>query len=84
MKIRVIDIGNSKGIRLSKTLIHQYNIMDEVEVELKKDCIQLKSVSSVREGWEAQFKKAVSKLSKADKDLMDVSNKFDEEEWTWK
>lgn len=37
MDISVIQIGNSKGIRLSKTLIEQYNITDAVELILEKE-----------------------------------------------
>jgi uncharacterized cysteine cluster protein YcgN (CxxCxxCC family) len=32
MDISVVKIGNSKGIRLSKSLIERYNIKDTVEV----------------------------------------------------
>ena len=30
IKVKIIRIGNSKGIRLSKSLIEQYNMKDEV------------------------------------------------------
>ncbi|MDZ7606180.1 MAG: AbrB/MazE/SpoVT family DNA-binding domain-containing protein [Cyclobacteriaceae bacterium] len=42
MEISVIPIGNSKGIRLSKTLIEKYNIQDTVELILEKGYIILK------------------------------------------
>ena len=79
MKVRVIDIGNSKGIRLSQTLIKQYNITEEVSIELKKDGILLKPSSDIRDGWEEKFKKESGKVGE-DKE---IDNKFDEEEWTW-
>ena len=44
MDISVIPIGNSKGIRLSKTLIEKYNITDKVELLLEKDYIIIKNV----------------------------------------
>ncbi len=34
MYISVISIGNSKGIRLSKTLIEKYNIKDTLGLNL--------------------------------------------------
>lgn len=55
MDVSVISIGNSKGIRLSKTLLDKYNITDKVELVLEKDCIILKPVSRPRAGWEAAF-----------------------------
>ena len=36
MHISVISIGNSKGIRLGKSLLEKYNIKDTVEVILEK------------------------------------------------
>ena len=36
MEVAVVKIGNSKGIRLSKTLIEKYNIKDTVEVVLEE------------------------------------------------
>ncbi len=57
MDISVIPIGNSKGIRLTKTLIEKYNIKDTVELILENDCIILKAKSTPRKGWEKSFKK---------------------------
>lgn len=57
MELSIIQIGNSKGFRLSKTLIEKYNIKDKVEIILEKGYIILKPISSPRKGWETAFKK---------------------------
>ena len=57
MDISVISIGNSKGIRLTKTLIEKYNIKDTMELVLEKSYIILKPKASPRKGWEKSFKK---------------------------
>jgi antitoxin MazE len=57
MDVSVIHIGNSKGIRLSKTLIEKYNITDKVELILEKGYIILKPKQESRIGWEKAFKK---------------------------
>ena len=57
MDISVIQIGNSKGIRLSKALIEKYNIQDTVELILEKGYLILKPKASPRKGWEKAFKK---------------------------
>jgi antitoxin MazE len=57
MEVSVIKIGNSKGIRLSKTLLDKYNIQDSVEVVLEEGQIVIKPISSPRKGWEKAFKK---------------------------
>lgn len=57
MEISLISIGNSKGIRLSKTLIEKYNLQDKVELILEKGYIILKPKVKARKGWEKAFKK---------------------------
>ena len=57
MEISIIPIGNSKGIRLTKTLIEKYNFKDTVELILEKGYIILKPISTPRKGWEKSFKK---------------------------
>ncbi|MBC7650458.1 MAG: AbrB/MazE/SpoVT family DNA-binding domain-containing protein [Deinococcales bacterium] len=56
MEISVISIGNSKGIRLTKTLIEKYNIKDTVELILEKNYIIIKPKNTPRKGWEKAFK----------------------------
>jgi antitoxin MazE len=55
MQISVINIGNSKGIRLTKTLLEKYEIKDKVELILEKGRIILKPVSKPRHNWEQSF-----------------------------
>ena len=56
MEIPIINIGNSKGIRLPKTILEQYNITDAVELILEKGRIILKAKTVPRKGWEKAFK----------------------------
>ena len=56
MELSIIRIGNSKGFRLSKTLIEKYNIKDKVELILEKGYIILKPISKPRKDWEKAFK----------------------------
>jgi len=44
MELSIIRIGNSKGIRLNKSILKRYNIQDKVEVILEKGRIILKPV----------------------------------------
>jgi len=57
MEISVIPIGNSKGIRLTKTVLEKYNITDSVELILEKGYIILKPKQEPRKGWEKSFRK---------------------------
>jgi antitoxin MazE len=56
MQVSVIDIGNSKGIRLTKNLLDKYDIKDRVELILEKGRIIIKPVSKPRHGWEKSFR----------------------------
>jgi len=56
MEASIIKIGNSKGLRLSKTILEKYNIKDKVELILEKGQIVLRPISKPRSGWEEEFK----------------------------
>ncbi|SHE64523.1 transcriptional regulator/antitoxin, MazE [Arenibacter palladensis] len=57
MEATIIKIGNSKGLRLSKTILEKYNIKDKVELILEKGHIILKPITIPRKNWEKEFKK---------------------------
>jgi len=80
MEVSIIKIGNSKGIRLSKTLLDKYNIQDTVEVILEKGQIVIKPLSRPRKGWEKAFKK----MAENGDDRLLINDVFDDEnleEW---
>jgi len=81
MDISIVQIGNSKGIRLSKTLLEKYNIKDTVELILEKGYIILKPKVTPRKGWETAFKKMHE--NQDDKPLMaDIFEDENFEEWS--
>lgn len=57
MEISIIKIGNSRGFRLSKSILDRYNITDKVEVILEAGQIVLRPVSVPRSGWNEAFRK---------------------------
>jgi antitoxin MazE len=57
METSIIKIGNSRGLRLSKTILEKYNIREKVEIILEKGQIILKPVAKPRKGWEFAFEK---------------------------
>jgi len=81
MDISIIAIGNSKGIRLNKTLLEKYNITDTIELILEKEYMILKPKAIAREGWEKSFKK----MHENGDDKLLMSDVFEDEnfeEWT--
>ncbi len=80
MQVSVIQIGNSKGIRLSKTILEKYHITDSVELVMEEDALVIKPISSPRKGWEKAFKKMHDRGD--DKPLMqDVFEDESFDEW---
>ncbi|TXE11671.1 AbrB/MazE/SpoVT family DNA-binding domain-containing protein [Seonamhaeicola algicola] len=80
METAIIKIGNSKGLRLSKTILEKYNIKDKVELILEKGHIILKPVATPRKNWEKAFKK----MNESGDDKLLMSDVFDDEnieEW---
>lgn len=55
MQVSVVQIGNSKGIRLSKTLLEKYHITNKIELILENDHIVLKAIAEPRKNWEEAF-----------------------------
>ena len=55
MEVSVVKIGNSRGIRFSKTIIERYNIRDTVEMILDKGHIIIKPLTKPRKGWDKAF-----------------------------
>jgi len=80
MDVSLISIGNSKGIRLSKTILEKYHIKDTIELIFEKGFIILKPKTAARKGWEKSFKKMHENGD--DKQLMaDVFQDENFEEW---
>jgi antitoxin MazE len=57
MQVSIIKIGNSKGFRLSQTILKKYNITDKVEMILEKGQIIIRPIAEPRKGWDEAFRK---------------------------
>ncbi len=81
METPIIKIGNSKGLRLSKTILEQYNIKDKVEIILEAGQIVLKPIAKPRENWE----KAFAEMNKSGDDQLLIDDVFEDENFEeWK
>ena len=77
MQVSVIQVGNSKGIRLSKTLLDKYQITDKVELVLESDCIVLKPIAEPRKNWEEAF----AEMHRNGDDKLLIDSVFEDEKW---
>jgi antitoxin MazE len=82
MRASIIPIGNSKGLRLPKAVIEQYDLRDEVELEFRGDELVITSVHKPRKGWESSFQ---NMSRNKDDGLMDPQTPamWDKTEWEW-
>ena len=60
MEASIIKIGNSRGLRLNKTILEKYYIKDKVELILEKGQIIIRPIESPRKNWEEKFKEMVN------------------------
>jgi len=81
MKLELVRIGNSRGIRIPKPLIEQCGFGDMVEVHVEEDRLILEADRSPRKGWAKAFQNAGAD----DAMLLEGvgPNEFDKEEWQW-
>jgi antitoxin MazE len=83
MRARLIQIGNSRGIRLPKTVLAEAQLEDEVELKAEPGCIVIRSAKRPRAGWA----EAAQQMRERGEDrLLDppMSTRFDREEWEWR
>jgi antitoxin MazE len=80
MKVDIVQIGNSKGIRIPKAVLAQCHMIKTVDMEIKDDAIILKSMTKhPRFGWGQAFVRMAQ--SGDDKLLIDDRIDLDWKEW---
>ena len=55
IRSKIVEIGNSRGIRIPRVLLEQAGLTGEVEMTVEDDKLIIHSVHSPRQGWEHQF-----------------------------
>ena len=87
MHVKLIQIGNSMGVRISKNLIKQFELdKGAIELIVEKDGIMIKPEKSVppREQWNMLFSKAIASGEKPESDVfVGLQNESDKSEWEW-
>jgi antitoxin MazE len=77
MKTSLIHSGNSRGVRISKPLIKQCGLEDEVEMVVRDDGILIRAARAPRSGWAQAFLKMARAGDDALLDVQAVSNRWD-------
>jgi antitoxin MazE len=81
MIAKIIQIGNSKGIRIPNQVLKEMNIENHIELIISdnKNEIILKPVHKVREGWSNSFKK----MRTVSEDTLIINDSLDLNDWEW-
>jgi antitoxin MazE len=82
-KTRIVQIGNSRGIRIPKTLLDEAALPEEVEVHAQPGRLVVQAAQRPRSGWAAVAKRM---RTRGDDVLLDDSTptEFDRKEWKWR
>ena len=85
MRTKLIPIGNSRGIRIPKTLIEQCGLADQIELEPRDGELVLRSSKNPRAGWDAAFQKMAEN---GDDELLDAEEvskptEWERKQWKW-
>ena len=81
-KARIVRIGNSRGIRVPKSLLDHVQLPDEVELQAEHGRLVIRAAQGPRAGWAA-----AAKAMRAESDaLLDAPTPthFDAKGWRWR
>lgn len=82
MKATIVPIGNSKGIRIPKTILKQCHIEKDIDLEIEGDKIIIKPIrKELRKNWDRTFRKM--KENKDDRLIIDDKIDLDMVDWEW-
>lgn len=82
MKTKLVQIGNSRGVRIPKPLLEQAGLENEVLLRVVEEGIFIEAAGKPRAGWSEAAR--ILHERREDELLDDVTaTHFDETEWVW-
>lgn len=84
MKTKIVRIGNSRGIRLPKSVLERCQLKDTMEIEVEGNALIVRSVHAPRGNWSQAFAKTAGRKDDAllDQDAKSATE-WDRSEWRW-
>ena len=84
MKTNIVRIGNSRGVRLPKSILEQCQLKDSVELEVEGNVLTIRPIQTPRGGWSEAFS---AMAQQQDDKLLDAdtasATEWDKTEWQW-
>ncbi len=83
MVVALENMGSSRGIQIPDTIIEQFGLGEQVDIQVVNGDLVITNGRKPREGWDAAFERAGSSVN--DELLLEnlPRNRFDQEEWDW-
>ena len=82
MRASLIQIGNSRGVRIPKAVLEQTGLQGDVEMEVRGNQVVIRTAHRPRAGWDEAF----ARMAEAGDDrLLDEprATEWDRTEWEW-
>ena len=55
-ELKIVQIGNSKGVRIPKAILQKYGFTDSIQIEEKENGLFLRNNDNTKLSWEDTFK----------------------------
>ncbi len=83
MRVEIIRIGNSRGLRIPKTILEQCGIKTAVDLRVEDHSFIVTPYEEVRAGWEKSFQIMAKNEDDVLLDADSLAHSWDEDEWQW-
>ena len=86
MQVELVRIGNSRGIRIPKSVIEQCGFGERIDLKVEDGRVILARNPDLRQGWEEALLAAKDEIAEdGDELLLDgiPEDEIDGDEWTW-
>lgn len=82
MKVCMVKIGKSRGVRLPESVIEEAGLEDVVELQVREGAVIIRPVRTPRSGWEEA---ARAQRKRGEDVLLDPATPtcFDHKKWKW-
>jgi len=82
MKTELVQIGNSRGVRIPKAFLEQARLRDKIDMEVRGSQLIIVAANHPRAGWDKAF---AAMAARGEGRLVDEAapTKWDETEWEW-
>lgn len=83
MRAEIIRIGNSRGLRIPKTVLEQCGMKKAVDLRVEDHSLIITPYEEIRAEWEKRFQLMAKNEDDTLLDIGSLSDSWDEAEWQW-